>query len=768
MNSSDATPTLGMDDSSRVWDLLAGRIETLVEQWESGAEPPLLADLLEARDPPNFRRLALIELIKVDLEYRWQRRQMPRLIEEYVAEFPELIDPDLPCDLIYEEFHVRRRAGESVRGSDYYERFPEQAEELRRLIAFESPETSTSVFGTSGKRPTVAVGERLDEFDLLAQLGSGAFATVFLARQNSLQRLVAVKVSADRGTEPQTLAQLDHPHIVRVYDQRVLADRKLRLLYMQYVAGGTLHTVVDLVRQTPLQHRTGRLVLQAVDKSLDTRGESPPSDSATRGRLARSTWPEAVCWLGSRLASALAYAHRMGVLHRDVKPANVLLAADASPKLVDFNISFSSKLEGATPAAYFGGSLAYMSPEQLEACNPSHDRQPGELDRRADVYSVGVMLWELLTGERPFPDESVEVGWAKTLQAMAARRRAGVPAERIAALPRDLPAGLKQVLLECLEPDVDRRMPSAEELGRQLALCLQPRAQRLMRPARMALGAILRNAPITSWAVAGLLPNAIASVFNVLYNLRGILNRFPDELKDYFFTVMLPAVNLVAYPIGFFAGLLLAWPVCRAVHRLRRGKPVDLTRLPALRRRCLVLGDCVALVVAGLWLVSGLGIPLTLQFGPGTVDQPVEVTTGEFVHFEVSQLLFGFIAATLCFFLMTFVGVRGFYPLLLQPDTQVPEDGPSLGRLANRLWIYLAMNVTVPFVAVLLLAFFKTPLTEAFIVLGALGLVGFAVVFLLTRVIQADLAAMQVAVRSSREDIDEGSIGLDSFWTRSR
>src|SRR5271155_5065425 len=102
----------------------------------------------------------------------------------------------------------------------------------------------------------IAVGDQIDDFDLLAELGSGAFAKVFLARQRSMQRLVALKGSCDQSTEPQTLAQLDHDYIVRVYDQRLLPERRLRLLYMQYVSGGTLQAVIYRVRQTPPEKRS--------------------------------------------------------------------------------------------------------------------------------------------------------------------------------------------------------------------------------------------------------------------------------------------------------------------------------------------------------------------------------------------------------------------------------------------------------------------------------------------------------------------------------
>ena len=195
-----------------------------------------------------------------------------------------------------------------------------------------------------------------------------------------MQRLVAVKISADHGTEPHTLAHLDHDYIVRVFDQRRVAQgpvntaNTVKLMYMQYVPGGTLRGVLRRVRDTEPALRNGRLLLSAVDGELLDRGGIRPAESRTRADIAALSWPETVAWLGRRLADALDYADRRGVLHRDLKPANVLLTADGAPKLADFNISYAHHVPGANPVAYFGGSLAYMSPEQLEAARPGSRR----------------------------------------------------------------------------------------------------------------------------------------------------------------------------------------------------------------------------------------------------------------------------------------------------------------------------------------------------------------------------------------------------------
>ena len=188
--------------------------------------------------------------------------------------------------------------------------------------------------------------------------------------------------------------------------------------------------------------RLGQALLDAVDIALESRGESRPTESITRAELATLSWPETVAWLGKRLAGALHYANSRGVLHRDIKLANVLLAPDGTPKLADFNVSFSRNVSGASPFDYFGGSLSYMSPEQLMACRPGHTLEAVDLDTRSDIYSLAVVLWELLTGLKPFDDSAAQaaradsaelVGDTTALELMLTTRAEGISSAALAA-----------------------------------------------------------------------------------------------------------------------------------------------------------------------------------------------------------------------------------------------------------------------------------------------------------------------------------------------
>jgi serine/threonine protein kinase len=750
---------LAQSNASILWQQLSDHIDALVAAWESG-QPPALAEFVPA-DPPSLRRLTLLEAVKVDLECRWKEPRWRKTIEDYVVDFPELAsDGCAPCDVIYEEFHVRRSAGESVSLDEYCRRFPSRADELRRLVPVDSANQTTSVQTGARRVPVFAAGQRVDDFDLLAPLGKGAFATVFLARQLSMQRIVALKISRDRGFEPQTLAQLDHPHIVRVFDQRKLTKHKLQLLYMQHVAGGTLQGVIEHARGTPPSMRSGRTLIEAIDAALGERGESPPSDSMTRYRLQTAGWPEIVCWIGSRLAGALAYAHGRGVLHRDVKPANVLVAAEGHPKLADFNISFS-KLDGATPAAYFGGSLAYMSPEQLEACDPSHARDPAELDGRSDVYSLGVMLWELLTLRRPFAEDALPDTWGQALSQMTAMRRAGIPKQALALVPADCPAGIVDALRKCLAPETADRYATADELARDLDLCLQPRAQALLHT-RRPWSSFLKRHPVAATIGFGLIPNVVLCLLNIVYNWNEILNRLgPDDQRV--FRLQILVINTVAYTIGLGYIYLTRGKLFVTLARLARGKRVDPPPSAELVSRCLTLGRATAAITAALWATSGFVFPAWIHLGAGV---PSQLSSEHFTHFVVSNLLCGLVAATQTYYVVTFFAVRFCYPWLVRARVPDAREIADLATLSRRGRNFLALTVSVPFLALsaLVLINFERSVIAA---LSVIGLLGCGLAYWLDMVIRGDLTALAGTMNPGGDAL-LASDTFDSLMTGSR
>jgi len=743
-------------DSTVVWQQLSEHMDALASAWQSAMEPPRLADFLPA-DPPAIRRLTLIEAVKIDMEYRWQGRRWPKRIEQYQAEFPELAGAaGIPCDVIYEEYHIRRQQGDDVSAEEFFTRFPARADELRRLFDIATPD-HTTVLVPADRVPTFEVGQQVDDFDLLNLLGKGAFASVFLARQRSMQRLVALKISRDRGFEPQTLAQLEHSHIVRVFDQRQLS--KLRLLYMQYVPGGTLQGVIAHARQLIPAARGGGALLEAIDQALRKKGEEPPADSMTRHKLQRASWHEVVCWLGARLAGALAYAHGRGVLHRDIKPANVLIGADGHPKLADFNISFS-KLDGATPAAYFGGTVAYMSPEQLEASDPAHHRQPEELDGRTDVYSLGVVLWELLTGRRPFVDDKLPDNWSQGLAKITQTRRAGVSAQTVAAVPPDVPPMVVDVLLKCLQPMPRDRFASAAELARELDLCLQPRAHALLHGGRN-WAALCKRYPVAATIACGLIPNIICCVLNIVYNWAEIVGRLSIEDQRVFFQFQIIGVNSVAYTVGLGYIVATRGKLFAALGRLARGETVTGDG-PVLVRRLVTFPTAAAAITALLWTISGFVIPVWLHYGAGDASK---LSAEHYRHFIVSNLLCGMIAATQTFYVVALFAVRYCYPWLIRGRLTGVDSVSELAALAQRSRTFLALTVSVPFFALSALVLINFDRIVIGL-LGAIGLIGCGLAYWLDQAVRGDLSALVGAVHPSADPLlaDET---LDSFTTGS-
>jgi serine/threonine protein kinase/tetratricopeptide (TPR) repeat protein len=296
--------------------------------------------------------------------------------------------------------------------------------------------------------------ERLGDYRLLKRIGGGGMGMVFLAEQVSLARHVALKLirpeqlyfagARERfAREAKAVASLEHPGIVPVHGAG--EDGGVPWLAMEKVDGVSLEQVLATIAGRPLPGLTGADLAAAV----------PGAD--LRSPIFAGTWVAACLQITRAVAEALHHAHQRGVLHRDVKPSNIMLTANGRVLLLDFGLALSEGTARLTHTQGQLGSPAYMSPEQV--------RGQRELDGRTDVYSLGVTMFELLTRRAPYLDESVDATRTLVLAGRPPQMRRQNPS---------IPGDAELVCLKAMDCDVARRYPSAaafaEDLGNLLEL----------------------------------------------------------------------------------------------------------------------------------------------------------------------------------------------------------------------------------------------------------------------------------------------------------
>jgi eukaryotic-like serine/threonine-protein kinase len=521
MNSSNRDFTVRLDPDSIRQHVAAFR--TALELFGTAE----LTEFLPPREHAKYLEI-LSELIRLDMAHGWKIGKSTSL-ETYRTRFPDLgAKPALLYKIACEEFLLRKEAGEHPTMAEYRRRLeldhddwptarikaprgetaerpsplsaldPETSSKLDIKLAGDTPNPSEALSKTrTGARrshpsdpeiecrhfdPTAEmpkVGAEFLDFFLLAELGHGAFGKVFLAQQGAMAgRLVALKVAAGLFTESQTLAQLQHTHIVPIYSYH--HAQPYQAVCMPYLGSTTLAHVLANLRSHKCMPSSGRDLLSTLGTRKKANGhhESAPAKSgrdkadapapppvapapASFLALEGMSYVDSILWMAVRLTDGLAHAHERGIIHRDLKPANVLITDDGMPMLLDFNLAHDTKLRDSATAASMGGTLPYMAPEHLQAFqgNAQH------VDARSDVYALGVILFELLTGASPFAAYR-KLPMREVLERMVQDRQAGAP--RLRPLNKAIPPAVEAIVLRCLEADPAKRYQTARQLQEDL------------------------------------------------------------------------------------------------------------------------------------------------------------------------------------------------------------------------------------------------------------------------------------------------------------
>ena len=265
------------------------------------------------------------------------------------------------------------------------------------------------------------VGKRLDDrYDIREVIGVGGMAIVYKAYDRVEDRIVSIKILRDEylgnqeflrrfRNESRAIAMLSHPNIVKVYD--VSFGDRLQYIVMEYIDGITLKEYISQ------QH-----VIR---------------------------WKEAVHFT-LQILYALQHAHEKGIIHRDIKPQNIMLLKDGTIKVTDFGIARFSRSDSRTMTDKAIGSVHYIAPEQARGA---------VTDEKSDVYSVGVMLYEMLTGKLPFEAEN-----AVSVAIMQMQSEAKTPR----SINPEIPEGLEEITLKAMKKDPEQRYASAAEMIRDI------------------------------------------------------------------------------------------------------------------------------------------------------------------------------------------------------------------------------------------------------------------------------------------------------------
>jgi serine/threonine protein kinase/tetratricopeptide (TPR) repeat protein len=376
-------------------------------------------------------------------------------------------DIDRQVAEVVAEITDRLHGGESVDVAGYITRYPELADRLRPLLAALDLLARFSSSGGAGEESAGAVGVEemcgtLGDFRIVREVGRGGMGIVYEAEQISLGRRVALKVLPFAATmdprhlqrfhnEARAAASLDHPHIVHVH--AVGCERAVHFYAMQFIDGQTLAATIADLRQ-----RGGKPAIPQEQPTTPHVPVAPAADTAERAAASTerpalgAAYFRRVAEWGIQAAEALDHAHQLGIVHRDMKPANLLVDGRGGLWVTDFGLAHIQSDVRLTMTGDLVGTLRYMSPEQALA-------KRVVIDHRTDVYSLGATLYELLTLEPAFTGID-----RQELLRQIAFEEPKVPRR----VNKAIPAELETIVLKAMEKNPAERYTTANELASDL------------------------------------------------------------------------------------------------------------------------------------------------------------------------------------------------------------------------------------------------------------------------------------------------------------
>ncbi len=545
---------------------------------------------------------------------------------------------------------------------------------------FNAPQIPTGKSNDILSEPIIPVGRKIGDFKLVRVLGSGSLATVYLAKQLSLDRDVALKIGPNFGQEAKAIAHLEHDNIVKVFSESIEPKEKLRIICMQYICGVPLQQVLCAIPRD-LNALSGNTLISLLDRVGQI---EKPVFSQERLQLRSMDTTESILWVGIQLARALAHAHERGILHLDVKPANILIHISGRPLLTDFNVCHDNRT-AQSEARFFGGTLHYMAPEQLALFKSKEPSlKVSELDGRADVFSLGVVLRECFAKFKEKPNSETEI-----------------------------------VLGQSLQNNLAYRWSSALEFAKALEGAFTLHRIRKATSTKSIWLKICQKYPLTCLTILGAIPQLVSTVISVSYN-SCVIGRALTPQQLSLFDLLLNFYNPALYSIGIVLWLFHIIPIYLLLRKATL-HPNAVPNFSVLRQKVLSTPRWIVGLTTLGWMPGSLFFPFILHYYQGPIALKV------FGHFFIS---FGFsclvalsysllIAQTLCF--------RVLYPKCLLGQLDITKVIHKEVRLsATKLDFLSYLPSVVPLVGCLLILI----LVDSHMTLRSYGTFNFLISFL--------------------------------------